>query len=163
MLNRLCRRCLGALLAALMVAAPAYLLPAAYGAQVPGQQGQESVEVLLSIAESQYEVVKLLIKQGRYERVLPEMRKIYDLNLPVRYEQAVAESASLVAHLLVEGRQYTLAHDVLREALPRMKDGRNEASLLKIQAYVYKSEGKLQEALDTLEKAISVERRLIRP
>ncbi len=144
------------------------LLPMAYfpfpaSAQTGGQASRESVDALLSIAESQYEIVKLTIKQGLYDRVLPEMRKIYDLNLPPQYEQAVAESASLIAHLLVENKQFGLAHDVLNEALPRMKDDRNKASLLKIQAYVYKSEGKLPEAMQTLEKAIEIERRLIRP
>ena len=139
------------------------LCPFPAAAQTAGQGSRESVDALLSIAESQYEIVKLTIKQGLYDRVLPEMRKIYELNLPPQYEQAVAESASLVAHLLVENKQFGLAHDVLNEALPRMKDDRNRASLLKIQAYVYKSEGKLQEALQTLEQAIAIERRLIRP
>jgi tetratricopeptide (TPR) repeat protein len=138
------------------------LTPFPAAAQTAGQAGRESVDALLSIAESQYEIVKLTIKQGLYDRVLPEMRKIYELNLPQQYEQAVAESASLVAHLLVENKQFGLAHDVLNEALTRMKDDRNRASLLKIQAYVYKSEGKLQEALQTLEQAIAIERRLIR-
>ncbi|NWG12702.1 MAG: hypothetical protein HXY20_04110 [Acidobacteria bacterium] len=161
--RRLCRCCLCLLLLAFAGMAPAGFVSAALAVQSPGQQTQDSVEVMLSIAESQYEIVKLVIKQGNYDRVLPEMRKIYGLNLPARYEQAVAESASLVAHLLVESRQFSLAHDVLKEALARMKDGRNEASLLKIQAYVFKSEGKLQEALETLERAVSIEKRLIRP
>jgi tetratricopeptide (TPR) repeat protein len=132
-------------------------------AQTTGQGSRESLDALLSIAESQYDIVRLTIKQGLYERVLPEMRKIYELNLPPQYEQAVAESASLVAHLLVENKQFGLAHDVLNEALPRMKDDKNKASLLKIQAYVYKSEGRLQEAMQTLEQAIAIERRLIHP
>ena len=161
--TRLCRCCLTLLPITLLCAAPSGSTSAFWAQPPAGQQGQDSVEVLLSIAESQYEIVKLLIKRGNYDRVLPEMKKIYELNLPVRYEQAVAESASLVAHLLVENRQFALAHNVLKEALPRMKDGRNEASLLKIQAYVFKSEGRLQEALETLERAVAVEKRLIRP
>jgi tetratricopeptide (TPR) repeat protein len=139
------------------------LLPISAPAQNPARGGQESIDALLSIAESQYEIVRLTIKQGMYDRVLPEMRKIYELNLPPQYEQAVAESASLVAHMLVENKQFGLAHDVLNEALPHMKDDRDKASLLKIQAYVYKSEGKLQEAMQTLEQAIAIERRLIHP
>lgn len=141
----------------------AALSPFPAAAQTPGQGGRESVNALLSIAESQYEIVKLTIKQGRYDRVLPEMKKIFELNLPQQYEQAVAESAGLVSNLLVESKQFGLAHDVLNEALPRMKDDRNKASMLKIQAYVYKSEGRLQEALQTLEQAIAIERQLIRP
>lgn len=156
-------RCWSALLISFVFLLFTALSPLPALAQATGQGGRESADALLSIAESQYEIVKLTIKQGNYDRVLPEMRKIYELNLPQQYEQAVAESASLVAHLLVENKQFGLAHDVLNEALQRMKDDRNKASLLKIQAFVYKSEGKLQEALQTLEQAIAIERRLIRP
>jgi len=156
-------RCWSALLISFVFLLFTALSPFPALTQATGQGGRESADALLSIAESQYEIVKLTIKQGNYDRVLPEMRKIYELNLPQQYEQAVAESASLVAHLLVENKQFGLAHDVLNEALQRMKDDRNKASLLKIQAFVYKSEGKLQEALQTLEQAIAIERRLIRP
>ncbi len=149
----------------------AVLSPLLLGAaQSPRQEGTEQaqpsdprVERMLSIAESQYEIVKLLIQQRRFERVLPEMRKIFELNLPIRYDEAVAKSASLAAHLLVESRQFALAHEVLNEAFPRIREVQNQASLLKIQAYVYKSEGKLEAALDTLERAVALERQRIRP
>ena len=137
-------RCWSALLISFVFLLFTALSPFPALTQATGQGGRESADALLSIAESQYEIVKLTIKQGNYDRVLPEMRKIYELNLPQQYEQAVAESASLVAHLLVENKQFGLAHDVLNEALQRMKDDRNKASLLKIQAFVYKSEGKLR-------------------
>ncbi len=127
------------------------------------QAADPRVERLLSLAETQYEIVKLLIEQGRFERVLPEMRKIYELNLPIRYDEAVAKSAGLIAHLLVESKQSALAHEVLNEAFPRIRETQNKASLLKIQAYVYKSEGKLEAALETLERALALEKQPVRP
>jgi tetratricopeptide (TPR) repeat protein len=119
---------------------------------------QLSVDQKISIADKQHEIAKLLIKEGRYERVLPEMRKILDLNLPGEYEELVAKSSSFIAYQLVENRQVALGHELLDETMARMKQGTNIASLLKIKAYLYKSEGKNQKAIDTLQRAVEIER-----
>lgn len=131
--------------------------------QPQAQPGRQQVDHLLSIAEQQFEIVKLLIRQERYERVLPEMRKIFQLELPERFEEHIAQSAVLVADRLVESRQYGLAHDVLDEAYARMTGDKNRVSLLKMKAYVYKSEEKYDEAVATFERAVEMEKRLIRP
>lgn len=131
--------------------------------QLQNQPVEQQVERMLSIAEAQHDIVKLLIKQGRFDQVMPEMRKIYDLNLPERFELNIAQSASLIADLLVQSKQSPLAHEVLNEAFTRMKDDKNRVSILKIQAYVYKSEGKLEDALATLKRAVAIEERQTRP
>jgi tetratricopeptide (TPR) repeat protein len=118
---------------------------------------------MLSIAEAQHEIAKLVIVQGRLDRVLPEMRKIYELKLPDKYESLVAQSAGGIAGLLLESKQFALAHDVLDEAQKRMRLNENKASLLKIQAFVYKSEGNLEKALQSLEKAVELEKQRNRP
>jgi tetratricopeptide (TPR) repeat protein len=123
----------------------------------------QDLDRMLSIAEAQFEVVKLLVKQGRYDRVLPEMNKIYGLGLPEKYEQAVAESASLAADLLVEKSQFELAHQVLDEALKHMRRNASKAALLKVEAIVFKSEGNLDKALQSLEQAINLEQQGARP
>jgi len=124
-----------------------------------GELGRDDLQNMLSIAEAQHEIVKILISQGRYERVLPEMRKIYELKLPVKYEKAVAQSASLIANELSENKQFALGHTVLQEALQAMKLNGNKASILKIQAFIYKSEGNLEKAIESLEQAVALERR----
>jgi tetratricopeptide (TPR) repeat protein len=139
----------------LFLVGPCSLAPA-YGFFAEGPQ--LTYDQMLSIAETQYEIAKLLIKDGRYDRVLPEMRKILDLNFQGENEQLVAKSSSLIARLLVENKQVTLAHTLLDETLVRMKQRENVASLLKIKAYLYKSEGKLQKAIETLERAVEIER-----
>ena len=126
-------------------------------AQAPDTE-QEEVRQALSIAEAKHELVKVLISQGRFDRVLPEMRAILDLKLPDKYETSVAKSACIIANDLAESRQFSLAHAVLDETLHRMKLNENKASILKIQAYVYKTEGNLDKALDCLQRAIELEK-----
>ncbi len=154
---------LGALVALLFVypwfSSPGFAMQAVMAGR-PGtpEISDGDLRQMLSIAETQHEIVKVLIEQGRFDRVLPEMRKIFDLKLPDKYESNVAQSASLIANALVESRQFALAHAVLDEAQKRMRQNENKASLLKIQAYVYKSEGNLDKALEALEKAVELER-----
>ncbi len=132
--------------------------------QEPAPDGaQLNIHQMLSIAENQHEIAGLLIREGRYERVLPEMRKIFDLNLPSEYEELVAKSSSYIAHLLTQENQPALAHALLDETLERMQLSSNAASLLKIKAYVYKSEGNLREAIATLERAVEIERQQAKP
>ena len=119
---------------------------------------QLTYDQMLSIAETQFEIAKLLIKEGRYDRVLPEMRKILDLNFQGENEQLVAKSSSWIAKALVENKQMTLAHILLDETLDRMKQKQNIAALLKIKAFVYKSDGKYQKAIETYERAVEIER-----
>ncbi len=139
----------------MLLAGPAALMPA-YGFN--SESGQLTDDQMLSIAETQFEIAKLLVKEGRFDRVLPEMRKILDLNFQGENEQLVAKSSSLIARLLVDNRQYALAHQLLDETLAKMKQRENLASVLKIKAYLYKSEGKLQKAIETFERANELER-----
>jgi tetratricopeptide (TPR) repeat protein len=122
------------------------------------QNVQLSIDQKISIAENQHEIAKLLIKEGQYDRVLPEMRKILDLNLQGEFEELVAKSSSFIAYQLAENKQVALGHELLDETLARMKQGANIASLLKVKAYLYKLEGKLQKAVETLERAVEIER-----
>ncbi|MDM7997378.1 MAG: hypothetical protein QUT30_17045 [Acidobacteriota bacterium] len=132
--------------------------PATGAANWPAVEGgQLSVDQMLSIAEKQHEIAKLLIKEGRFNRVLPEMRAILDLNLSGEYERPVAKSAGFIAYLLAEQKQYPIGHQLLDETIARMRLRENIASLLKIKAYLYKSEGKLGQAIDTLERSVEIE------
>jgi tetratricopeptide (TPR) repeat protein len=118
----------------------------------------DELRQMLSIAESQHEIVKLRISQGRFDLVLPEIKKIFDLKLPDKYESNVAQSAGLLANELSEAKQFPLAHEVLDQALRRMKLNENKAAVLKLQAIVYRSEGNLDQAIKCWERAIELEK-----
>ena len=125
---------------------------------VGGPPAGQNLDQMLSIAESQFEMVKILIRQGRLERVLPEMRVIFNLSLPEKYEQATAESASIVGDLLVQRHQFELAHQVLDEAYARMRRNENRAAVLKVNAFVFKTEGNLDKAMELYAKAVEIEK-----
>jgi len=148
------------LVTGLLLAAPA---AGAAGNELSSEGAQLSIDQMLSIAEKQHEIARLLIKEGRFDRVLPEMRKILDLNLQGEYEQAVAKSAGFIAYLLAENKQYSLGHELLDETLAKMRLTQNVASLLKIKAYIYKAEGKLGKAIETLERSVEIERQQTQP
>jgi tetratricopeptide (TPR) repeat protein len=140
------------LMTGLILAVPCSSAPAL------AQNAPLSTDQKISIAENQHDIAKLLIKEGRYDRVLPEMRKILDLNLQGEFEELVAKSSSFIAYQLAENKQVALGQELLDETLARMKQGANIASLLKVKAYLYKLEGKLQKAVETLERAVQIER-----
>jgi tetratricopeptide (TPR) repeat protein len=140
-------------------------LPTGARAQTSQQPGaaaaeltEQQIEQLVLTGQVQHEIVKELIKQGRFDLVLPEMRKIFALNLPDAEEDKIAESASIIAKLLVDKRQMSLAHNVLDEAFARMNRNADRANILKIKAYVYKEEGKLDMALKTMQQALALEK-----
>lgn len=131
----------------------------AYAQQgAPEIENDQAIKQMLSIAESEHEIIKLLIGQGQFQRVVPEMKRILDLDLPIRYEEAVAQSASLISEMLVGKSQFAIAHELLDESLKRMRLNENKAALWKIQAYVFKSEGNFDKALECLQKAIDLEK-----
>ena len=137
---------------------------AAYAQQpTTANRTDQEARQMLSIAEAEHEIVKLLIQQGQFQRVIPEMRKILNLDLPLKYEEAVSQSASLIAEMLVERKQFAIAHELIEESQKRMRKSENKAALWKIQAYVYKTEGNVDKALECLERAIDLERTIPRP
>ncbi len=120
-----------------LMASPQLQAVPAQKAQAP-EADQEEARQALSIAEAQHERVLILISQGKYDRVFPEVKTILDLKLPDKYETNVAKSACIIANGLAESKQFTLAHAVLDEALRRMKQVEDKVSILKVKAFVYK-------------------------
>jgi tetratricopeptide (TPR) repeat protein len=87
------------------------------------------------------------------------MRKLFALDLPDNEEHRIAESAAVIANLLVERKQFALAHQVLDEAFTRMNRNTDKASVLKIKAWVYKEEGQLDKAVETYDQALALEKK----
>jgi tetratricopeptide (TPR) repeat protein len=129
------------------------------GDQQQVQQTDKQVQQTLLSGFAQVEIVKGLVEQGRFDQVLPEMRKLFALDLPDNEEHRIAESAAVIANLLVERKQFALAHQVLDEAFTRMNRNTDKASVLKIKAWVYKEEGQLDKAVETYDQALALEKK----
>lgn len=146
-----------------LLAAPS--LPTGARAQTSQQSGaaaaeltEQQIEQLELTAYTQHEIVTELIKQGRFDLVLQEMRKIFALNLPDSEEDKIALSACLIAKLLVESKRTGLAHNVLDEGYARMNHNIDRATILKIKAGVYSEEGNVKMALETMQRALALEK-----
>lgn len=123
-----------------------------------GEIADPQLEQTLLSAHVQHEIVKGLIEQGRFDQVLPEMKKLFALNLPDNEQYKAAESAAIIAKLLVDRKQFALAHQVLDGACARLNLNTDKAAALKIKAWVYKEEGKLDPAVETYKRALELEK-----
>ncbi len=137
-----------------LIALPAY----AHTLQAQQEMSEQQLEQIMLRAHTQHEILVGLVEQGRYDLVLPEIRKIFALNLPDKEEDKIATSAGIVAKLLVDRKQFALAYKVLDEAFARMNKNMDKATVLYIKARFLKDEGKLDEALATLRQAQALDK-----
>jgi tetratricopeptide (TPR) repeat protein len=120
----------------------------------------QDLDKKLSIAGTRLEMIKVLITQGKFDRVVPEIKVIFQIALPDKYDGEIADTALIVTKLLVDQAQYEVAHKVLDEAFLRVKWNANKAKLLQLKAMIFKLEGKLDKALATWEQALAYEKLL---
>ncbi len=154
------RKCLALLVPLLLALCFLSALPAAHSqsnlqSAPAGELSAQELDKMLAIAGTRLDIVKVLIAQGKFDRVLPEMKVIFQINLPDKFDEPVTDAALIVAKLLVDESQYEIAHKVLDEAFLRVKANADKARLLQFQAGIFKLEGKLDRALATWEQALT--------
>ena len=128
----------------------AFQTPPAIGQEKPG------VEILqkLKIASMQHDLILLLIQNKNFDRVESEWRKVLDLGLSSKYEDAIAQSLLTISYKLSQAKQLSLAQKILSESLSAVAFSKNnKADILRFQAYLYKEAGDLNSAIDTLRQA----------
>jgi tetratricopeptide (TPR) repeat protein len=108
------------------------------------------------IAEAQHEVVALTIRQNNFNQVLPEVRRIFALQFPARYESSLSEEIEIIADALMHKRQYELAHQVIDEGIKLLTINSNKARVLQKKAYILVKQGKQEEALKYFRQVINL-------
>lgn len=119
---------------------------------------QDTWDQTRSIAESQYEIVRLHIKNKEFDKVMPACRKLFSLDFPKNHLDKLVDSAKKVVDVLLHHHQYAIAHQVLDEALRGVQSNKWKASLYKEKAYICIKERKDSEAMKFWEKAIELEK-----
>jgi tetratricopeptide (TPR) repeat protein len=155
--------CLIPLIVLLLAASPLTARSVTFGqsvsqASLQGDANAQDLDKKLSIAGTRLEMIKVLIAQGKSDRVVAEIKIIFQIALPDKYDGEITDAALIIAKLLVDQTQYDVAHAVLDEAFLRVKWNANKARLLGIKAGIYKLEGKLDKALATWEQALAYEK-----
>ena len=110
-----------------------------------------------SIAESQHDIVMLLIKNRQYDKVLVASKKIFALNFPPSKESMKVEHAKVASAALSEQGNYGLAHQILDEALKAVASNKSKVVLYKEKAVVCSKHGQDAQAMKFLEEAVRLE------
>ena len=108
------------------------------------------------VAEAQHEVVALAIRQNNFSQVLPEMRKIFELKFPAKYELTLSREIEIVADALMHKKQYELAHQCIDEGLKYLTVNQNKSRVLQQKAYILVKQGKEDEALKYFKQAMEL-------
>ncbi len=115
------------------------------------------------IAESQHEVILLLIRDKAFDKVMDGCKKIFSLSFPRDREHLLVKSVTVFADSLVRQEKFGLARQVLDAALSAVRFIPSKATLYKEKGLISKAEGKDQEALDFFEEAIKLEESVSSP
>ncbi len=122
----------------------------------PGpSQGSES---MMSIAEAEYEIVMLLIKQQSYKEALEECTKLFSIELPAHEQQRFLDSARTISAALMRKGKPQHALKVIDEAIRGVENNQVLAGLYKEKAFIHKQMGHDEEAVKLFKKAIELEK-----
>ncbi len=118
----------------------------------------QSWERSRSVAESQHEIVMLLIKGKAFDKVLRASQEIFSLKFPYNQEHLFVTEGQNLSGALYDHQQYELAQALLDQALRAVSSNNSKALLYKEKAYLCKQEGKTDEAMEFFEKAVELEK-----
>ncbi len=108
----------------------------------------------LKIASMQHDLILLLIENKNFDRVDLEWRKVLDLRLGDKYENAIAQSLLTIAYKLSEAKQLSLAQMILDESLSTVPfSNKDKADIFRFKAYLSKEAGDLDSAIKALRLA----------
>ncbi|MDA2933892.1 hypothetical protein MYX82_06065 [Acidobacteria bacterium AH-259-D05] len=124
----------------------------------PVTAAQETVELLdlesnLRFAASQHEIISILLDEGQYAEILPEFRKILDLDLTGENEKPVVQEAWLIGERLRGVGEYALAHEIVDETLDQLENSESKFYLLMLKGKIFQDDGLTDEALEAYREA----------
>ena len=115
-------------------------------------------ERMMSIAESEHEIVMLLIQKKSYEEALAECAKLFAIDLPTQEQDRFLTSARTIAMELRRQGQPQLALKVVDVAIKAVDSREVLAGLYKENAFIHKVMGQEDEAMELFKKAIELEK-----
>ncbi len=134
--------------------------PACAAASVELQAGTVSPEVrkMRSFAESQHEIVVILMRKKEYSQALTEANKIFALNWPESQEATLRKDLLILADQFLHQGQAALGIQLLDTNLRVFKENANRAAILKEKGYLHKSIGEGDKAIDCFREAQRLEK-----
>lgn len=139
----------GALLSVLLIGS----IPLAHAAR----QLDSPVARTKSKAETQHEIVMLLIKKKEYEKAATEANKIFDMKWPEDQEPLLLKELLLLSDQFLQNGQAVLGLHLINKNSKCFKKIPSQVAILKETGYLYKSLGQNDKALECFQKAMELE------
>ncbi len=139
----------------------AILAPLAYAvAERESQSASQSPEVkkMRSFAESQHEIVMILIQKKEFTQALSEADKIFALDWPASQEAAIRKDLLFFADQFLHGGQAELGIRLIDTNLRVFRNNANRAAILKEKGYLHKTIGQSDKAIECFREAQRLEK-----
>lgn len=117
------------------------------------QSSSEQVLGKLQVAAIQHEAIALLIEEQKFQSIVPELKKIFDLALPPDYEIYEVQEVQSIAQKLRTRDQLSLAHAVVDLGLKNLEGDKSKLSLYLLKSQLYRDSGQIREATEATEMA----------
>jgi len=144
----------GAFVALLLADGVSFLPALAYQPDTPVSLGKTK-----SMAETQHEIVMLLIRKKDYQKAAAEAGKIFDLKWPEDQEPLLVKELLFLSDQFFRDGQAPLSLDLISKHSKCLKKTPSQVAILKEMGYLYKSLGQNDKALDCFRKARDLQSR----
>jgi tetratricopeptide (TPR) repeat protein len=147
------------LIAAVFLISGCAALPLAV-AGVENQAAPQTAEVsrMLSFAESQHEIVLILIRKKEFNQALAEANKIFEMGWPPDKELTLRKDLLFFADQFLHCGQAALGVRLLDANMKSFRSNTNRAAILKEKGYLFKSMNQGDKALDCFREAQRLEK-----
>ncbi len=122
----------------------------------PGQDS--NWERVRSTAESQHEIIMILVDKKEYGKVVGESQTLFALPFPIAQEHRLVTSAKMISKALLDVSMIDLAQQVLNKALEAVKGKKSKAEIYREKAYLSRRAGRDDEAMKFFEKSVQLEK-----
>lgn len=137
------------------------LAPTLFAFGMPAAQSDPSAAELSkmrSYAESQHEIVMILMRKKEFAQALTEANKIFGLKWPPSQEATLRKDLLYFADQFLHGGQAAIGIQILETNLKLFKDNSNRAAILKEKGYLHKNLGEGDKAIECFREAQRLEK-----
>ena len=146
----------GSALTAIAILAP--LSVGLCGPELQADLQPAELSKMRSYAESQHEIVVILIRKKQFNEALLEANKIFDLKWPQTQEAVLRKDLLYFAEQFLHCGQAALGIRLLETNVKTFRDNNHRAAILKEEGYLHKSLGEGDKALQCFREAQRLER-----
>jgi tetratricopeptide (TPR) repeat protein len=124
----------------------------------PSQVDAASLKKMRSIAETQHEIVMLLLKKKEFSKAAQEASKIFDMKWPVEEEPVLLKELLRFSDQFRLQNQTALGIQLLENNQKAFKTTASRATIWKEKGYLYKSLNQMDKAIECFREAQRLEK-----